>query len=364
MTSQKQQTLYEGNGQTGKELKTYEVLVDTMKPEHYLAKPGLKNAVNVALTLGQPLLVTGEPGTGKTQLASSIAYEFSNLPLFSFHVKSTSVAQDLFYQYDAIRRFQDSHVANQSIDTRKYIDFKALGLAILLTLPPEKADEYLPKQYQGKGPTRSVILLDEIDKAPRDLPNDILIEIEKMEFSVKEIDRPPFQANKSFRPIIVITSNSEKNLPDAFLRRCVYYHIPFPSPEELKTIVKRRFQDDPIIGQRLSDDLIDAVNDHFLDIRKHLNLKKKPATAEILAWFSILHAIDLDTETILKGLKQNDPDIGNLTEKFKASYTVLGKTYEDLKRMEQYFEKDLQQEGHVLRIIDALNRAGTKRGRL
>ena len=132
-------------------------------------------------------------------------------------------------------------------------------------------------------------------------------------------------------------------------------HIPFPSPEELKTIADRLF--DPITGQRISDDLFDAVNDHILDIRKHLNLKKKPATAEILAWFSILQAIDLDTETIVKGLKQNDPDIGDLTEKFKASYTVLAKTNEDLKRMEQYFEKDLQHEGHVLRIIDALNRA-------
>ncbi|KPA15049.1 ATPase AAA [Candidatus Magnetomorum sp. HK-1] len=357
MSAKHNTSLYEGKGETGKKLKTYQVLVDIMKPEHYLAKPGLKNAVNVALTLGQPLLVTGEPGTGKTQLASSIAYEFSELPLFSFHVKSTSVAQDLFYQYDAIRRFQDSHVPDLSIDTRKYIDFKALGLAILLTLPPEKANKYLPKQHQGKGPTRSVILLDEIDKAPRDLPNDILIKIEKMEFSVKEIDAPPFQANKDFRPIVVITSNSEKNLPDAFLRRCIYYHIPFPQRDELKKIVKLRFQEDPTIGPKLSEELIDTVNDHFLDIRKNLNLKKKPATAELLAWFSILNSIDLETDKILKGLKQPDADIQILTEKFKSSYTVLAKTHDDLSRIEQYFEQNLQQEGNVFKIIVALNGA-------
>ncbi|MBF0452511.1 MAG: MoxR family ATPase [Candidatus Magnetomorum sp.] len=357
--------LYEGQGQTNKELTPYEVLVDTMKPQHYLASPGLKHAVNVALTLGQPLLVTGEPGTGKTQLASSIAYEFSHLPdreipLFKFHVKSTSVAQDLFYQYDAIRRFQDSHDTNKTIDPKKYIDFKALGLAILLTLPPEKANEYLPQQYhkyQKDGrPTRSVILLDEIDKAPRDLPNDILVEIENMAFSVKEIEREdPFEADKTYRPIVVITSNSEKNLPDAFLRRCVYYHIPFPDPESLKRMIKSRFQDYPEMKTLLTDDFIDAVNAHFKDIRTRLDLKKPPATAELLAWFSIILCIDLNLGPLLNALSNSEEDIKSFGEQFKATYSVLAKSQSDLDRVGKFFEDNIKAKGPVYQIITMLD---------
>ncbi|KPA18270.1 ATPase, AAA [Candidatus Magnetomorum sp. HK-1] len=354
---------YEGQGQTNKELKPYKGLADTMKPEHYLASPGLRHAVNVALTLGQPLLITGEPGTGKTQLAYSIAYEFSRLPdkelpLFKFHVKSTSVAQDLFYQYDAIRRFQDSHDKDKTIDPKNYVDFKALGLAILLT-QPDKAKEYIPQIYQkylhqGR-PTRSIILLDEIDKAPRDLPNDILVEIEKMEFSVKEVDRLSFKAKMAYRPIVVITSNSEKNLPDAFLRRCVYYHIPFPDPDTLKRIIKTRFQDDPTMKPHLTDDFIDVVNKHFTDIRNQPDFKKKPATAELLAWFSILLCIDLNLDPLLNELSKPEPDIKKFSEQFVATYSVLAKTQSDLDRIGKLVEKDLKDKNHVYQIITILN---------
>jgi len=350
MPKQDKSNLYEGQGQTGKTMKPYKALVDTMNPQHYLARPALQHAVNVALTLGQPLLVTGKPGTGKTELASSIAYEFNKLPLFPFHVKSTSVAQDLFYQYDAIRRFQDSHDQNKSIDPKDYIDFKALGLAILLTLPPKDANPYLPEKYQNIGPIRSVILLDEIDKAPRDLPNDILVEIEKMEFSVKELDQDPFVANKDYRPIVVITSNSEKNLPDAFLRRCVYYHIPFPTSDELKTIIQRRFQDDPVIARHLKPEFIDIVNNHFSDIQK-LDLKKEPATAELLAWFSVIHCVDLNIDPVLKALSQPDPDITHVIEQFKATYAVLVKTERDLHTIHNFVEQDLLKKGHVYQLM-------------
>jgi len=335
MSILKNKDRYEGQGKRGKQLNLSTALADTMNPENYIAGPGLQKAVNVALALGQPLLVTGDPGTGKTQLSASIAFEY-DLPLLSFHVKSTSVAQDLFYQYDAIRRFQDSYDSKKEINPINYINFKALGLAILLSLPKEEADPFLPDEYKGRGPTRSVILLDEIDKAPRDLPNDVLLEIEHMEFDIKEVDKPlntekrknpPFKADENYRPIVVITSNSEKNLPDAFLRRCVFYHIPFPDDDALQTIIKRRFKNDPVISQKLSNEFTLAAIKHFKSIQ-NLNLKKKPSTAELLAWFNILYALDLD--------------ITNLTEDIKHSYTVLAKNHEDLTNMERFLMRVIE----------------------
>jgi MoxR-like ATPase len=334
MSILKHKDRYEGHGQSGKNIMHTIALADTMDPQNYIAGPRLQKAVNVALALGQPLLVTGDPGTGKTQLAASIAYEY-DLPLLSFHVKSTSVAQDLFYQYDALRRFQDSYDSKKEINAINYITFKALGLAILLSLPKEEADPFLPESYKGKGPTRSVILLDEIDKAPRDLPNDVLLEIEHLKFDIKEIEKPsdtqniknpPFKADENYRPIVVITSNSEKNLPDAFLRRCVFYHIPFPDDDALETIIKRRFASDPHISQKLSENYIKPAIDHFKKIQK-LPLKRKPSPAELLAWFNILYALDLV--------------VRNLTADIKDSYTVLAKNHDDLASMEQFLMREI-----------------------
>ena len=199
--------LYEGNGVSISDRKQvlpdYETMIDIDNPEYYIAGEGLRNAVNVALALGQPLLVTGEPGTGKTQLAASIAHEL-DLPLLKFYTKTTSTAVDLFYQYDALRRFQDVQMIKDEnhpgIDIDNYITYQALGMAILLNFPPENVKKYLPEKLQDTGPTRSVVLIDEIDKAPRDLPNDLLNEIEKMEFKVKETGKT-FEAEKRFRPI-------------------------------------------------------------------------------------------------------------------------------------------------------------------
>src|SRR6266542_2054535 len=146
-------------------------------PEHYLAEKGLRDAVNVAVALGQPLLITGEPGTGKTQLASSIAWELSLPAPLVFHTKTTSTAKDLFYRYDALRHFHDSQFRKDRLGAEAYVTFEALVLAILLSLKPDQADPSLPENLRGKGPTRSVVLIDEIDKAPRDLPNDVLNEI-------------------------------------------------------------------------------------------------------------------------------------------------------------------------------------------
>ncbi|MFN9290909.1 MAG: AAA family ATPase, partial [Planctomyces sp.] len=231
----------------GEILPPLEKPVDFTSGSAYLADQGLRDAVNVALTLGDPLLLTGEAGCGKTQLAASIAYEFDLGPPLVFNAKSTSGARDLFYRYDSLRHFHDIQVRGtrelKSVDIRRlrpvasktsterraerpkpvnvldYIDFQALGLAVLLSKPPEEVAAYLKPRDRDRGPRRSVVLIDEIDKAPRDLPNDLLNEIEEMEFTVPEIGKR-FQAEAGYRPIVIITSNTQKNLPEAFLRRC------------------------------------------------------------------------------------------------------------------------------------------------
>ena len=321
--------LYEGNGvpinKRNQTLPDFEPLYELEDPKNYIAEKGLKNAVNVALALGQPLLITGEPGTGKTQLASSIAYELG-LPILKFFTKTTSTATDLFYQYDALRRFQDSQASERkNLNIEDYITYQALGKAILLSNRPEKAEKYLPKNLLEICPIRSVVLIDEIDKAPRDFPNDVLNELEYMEFTVKETGAI-FKAEKKYQPILVLTSNSEKNLPDAFLRRCVFYHIPFPSPELLKQIVQRRFNRHP----NFTPEFIDWAIEHFFEIREWAR-KKKPATAEFLGWIRILQSLELD----LNDLKKGEP------EALALSYSILAKTQEDLAHLKDKLSKNI-----------------------
>jgi MoxR-like ATPase len=311
--------LYEGRGETlaerGLHLPPFERPESYEAPELYLASKGLRAAVNVAIMLGQPLLITGEPGTGKTRLADSIAFEFGGLPLLKFHTKSTSIARDLFYHYDALRHFRDVQFETRSSaasptpaeapppspapamkrSADPYITYNALGLAILLTLEAgdprrERVNSYIGDDWRKAGGTRSVVLVDEIDKAPRDFPNDILNEIEDMEFEVRELDAPPFKAVKELRPVVVLTSNSEKNLPEAFLRRCVFYHIEFPRLGALRRIVERRLGPAP---DDVSPELRKHALHHFKRIRD-LKLKKAPATAELLAWIRVLEKIGLD----------------------------------------------------------------------
>ncbi|MCP4350669.1 MAG: MoxR family ATPase [Desulfobacterales bacterium] len=322
--------LYEGDGvpisQRDQVLPEYEPL-DLEHPKNYIADKGLREAVNVALALGQPLLVTGEPGTGKTQLAASIAYELE-LPLLEFYTKTTSAAVDLFYQYDALRRFQDSHTPGREINVEDYITYQALGIAILLSQPPDKVKSLVPAEFQGTArPVRSVVLIDEIDKAPRDFSNDLLNEVEKMRFTVRETGNT-FVAEQRFRPILILTSNSEKNLPDAFLRRCIFYHIPFPSEERLIEIVKRRFGKREDITPEFIKGLINAI-EHFVEIRD-LDLKKKPATAELLAWIQILQSLEADMDNLKSG--QDD--------KLSLTYSILAKTREDLALLKKKFVKN------------------------
>jgi MoxR-like ATPase len=312
---------------------------------NYLVGDELRQAVNVALTLGQPLLLTGAPGTGKTQLAKRVAYELGLSAKFFplvFNTKSISTAKDLFYQYDALRHFHDVQVsksdsaagdnarADESEENRlsaePYITYEALGKAILLTLAPTderrmKVNQYLPANSQSLGPVRSVVLIDEIDKAPRDLPNDILNEIEDMSFTVKEIvvDKKAgltITADSRYRPIIIITSNSERDLPDAFLRRCVFFHIDPPNQAMLSRIVADRLK------IQLMSSATKATFIHlFIKIRDELNLKKPPATAELLYWMRVLENTQI-------GLAEKSQ-----REQLQQTFYTLAKSPEDLKTL-------------------------------
>lgn len=309
--------LYTGNGTTisqrGLRLPLFEKATELNDPAGYLADEGLRDAVNVALMLGQPLLVTGEPGTGKTQLAASIAFEL-NLPApLIFHTKTTSTARDLFYRYDALGHFHDAQFRKDESRVEDYIHYEALGLAILLSMNPQEANPYLPEQLRDAGPVRSVVLIDEVDKAPRDLPNDVLNEIDNMSFNVKETGRT-FSADQSYRPVVVLTSNSEKNLPDAFLRRCVFYHISFPARERLKEIVQRRLR----LDSNFTPQMLDHALQHFEKIRD-LTLKKRPATAELLAWLRILDKRHIDVSNLQRGE----------AEALAFTYSILSKSKED-----------------------------------
>ncbi|MBI4908530.1 MAG: MoxR family ATPase [Acidobacteria bacterium] len=287
--------------------------------EFYVAEKELADAVNVALTLGQPLLVTGEPGTGKTQLAASIAHELDLPAPLTFAAKTTSSAKDLFYRYDALAHFHDSHFRTEPLSLEAYINYEALGLAILLSHSPSAVNSLLPAAYRDKGPTRTVVLVDEIDKAPRDFPNDVLNEIEHLTFTVRETGKT-FASSAGYRPILILTSNSEKNLPDAFLRRCLYYHISFPGPDRLKEIVSRRLPP----GDQFTSEMLDNSLRHFHEIRTQ-PLAKKPATAECLAWLRVLQQMELDPANLKPGQM----------ELLSLSYCVLAKTREDLTRLQR-----------------------------
>ena len=282
-------------------------------PAYYIAGPGLRDAVNVALLLGQPILLTGDPGTGKTHLAYSLASELRLPGPFTFHTKTTSSASDLFYTYDALRHFHSRE--RPALD---FIAFRALGLAILSAGDPERSNRFLGPSHRIDAPRRSVVLIDEIDKAPRDLPNDVLDEIENMRFRVPEIDET-FEAEQKYRPIVVLTSNSEKDLPEPFLRRCVYYHILFPSDEELRRIIANRLPEDT----RLTEERIKQAVASFYELRKRAR-KKLPATAELLAWLQVLERLDLDPNPEKLGQQER--------ELLGVSYSVLFKSKEDLER--------------------------------
>ncbi|HYI07772.1 MAG TPA: MoxR family ATPase [Thermoanaerobaculia bacterium] len=286
----------------------YEALPGMEDPAFYHPSEELAAAVNVAVTLGLPLLVTGKPGCGKTDLAYHVAHKFGQEEPLRFDAKTTSTAQDLFYRYDALRHFQAASVQRelrkagalaapasapqeltpeeQRKETMRYIELQALGIAALLASTDPDADSYLPLKYRGLGPRRSVVLIDEIDKAPRDLPNDILREIVSLSFTLRETGEmlPPGGIDPTFRPIVILTSNSEKSLPDAFLRRCAFFHIDPPDTTALEIIVTER------LVKRASAFPGDAVEEavKLFDAIRNAKLRKEPSTAELLQWARML----------------------------------------------------------------------------
>ncbi|MCB0565199.1 MAG: MoxR family ATPase [Lewinellaceae bacterium] len=258
------------------------------KSEYYIASEELANAVNVALLVGKPLLITGEPGTGKTQLAYRIAHEF-DMAVFKFETKSTSQASDLFYYFNMVGFFQAAQLQLPS-EPKEFIHYNALGKAIIMANPHSRVKDILPSHMAYKKQQRSVVLIDEIDKAPIDFPNDILSELEELYFRIPElrVNRIGIEKdNKEYAPVVVITSNLEKSLPEPFLRRCIYHHIEFPSdPEVLEQIVLNR-----LLTNHRNDPLLADMTGFFLFLRGKKALIRNPSIGELITWVNAMFDI-------------------------------------------------------------------------
>ncbi|MEM1370730.1 MAG: MoxR family ATPase [Pseudomonadota bacterium] len=240
----------------------------------YIATDGLKVAVNAAITLQRPLLIKGEPGTGKTVLAQQVA-DALGVPMLSWHIKSTTKAQQGLYEYDAVSRLRDSQLGDPKVsDIANYIRRGKMWDAFTMDQRP-------------------VLLIDEIDKADIEFPNDLLQELDRMEFHVYETGETITARN---RPIVIITSNNEKELPDAFLRRCFFHFIQFPDHETMERIVDVHFPD-------LKKQLVSEALRIFFAVRELPGLKKKPTTSELLDWLKLLLNEDVEMAT----LRENDP---------------------------------------------------------
>ncbi len=244
----------------------------------YIASDDLRSAVNVAVALGRPLLLRGEPGTGKTLLAENLAKALE-LPLIRWHVKSTTKARDGLYIYDTVKRLYDSRFGGDVNDIEKYIKLGPLGQALDL-------------------PTKSVLLIDEIDKADIEFPNDLLHEMDAMRFTIDETGR---EVVAKERPVIIITSNNEKELPDAFLRRCVFHYIQFPDRELMTEIVKVHHPD-------ITDRVLENALEMFFSLRGTPKLRKKPSTSELIDWILALKKAGVDLAKVGHGI----PFLGTL----------------------------------------------------
>ncbi|MDI4665709.1 MoxR family ATPase [Xanthobacter autotrophicus] len=237
--------------------------------QNYVATDDLKVAVNAAIVLERPLLVKGEPGTGKTVLAQEVAQALG-ASLIEWHVKSTTKAQQGLYEYDAVARLRDSQLGDPRVhDIANYIRRGKLWTAFAAEARP-------------------VLLIDEVDKADIEFPNDLLLELDRMEFHVYETGE---QVKARQRPLVIITSNNEKELPDAFLRRCFFHYIRFPDAETMRAIVEVHF---PGIKQRLVGEALRI----FYELREVPGLKKKPSTSELIDWLRLLLAEDVEAETL------------------------------------------------------------------
>lgn len=238
--------------------------------QEYVATQALQVAVNAAIRLQRPLLIKGEPGTGKTMLAEQVAASL-NLNLIPWHIKSTTKAQQGLYEYDAVSRLRDSQLGDPKVkDISNYIIKGKLWEA-----------------FESEQP--AVLLIDEIDKADIEFPNDLLLELDRMEFYVYETQE---RIQARHRPIIIITSNNEKELPDAFLRRCFFHYINFPDKETMRQIIDVHFP-------KIQNDLVIRALEVFYELRAVTGLKKKPSTSELVDWLKLLMADDISRELLL-----------------------------------------------------------------
>ncbi len=297
--------------QAPREMPLFEKQKAVDDPDKYVFSTGLINAVNVAVFLGQPLLITGQPGTGKSQLADAVAHYLKADKLLVFNTKTTATAKDMLYHYDSLAHFQYNQTHKERLTDAEveklFIHYEAFGEAIRIK-------------------SSSLVLIDEIDKAPRDLPNDILNVVERMEFEVPEIHKTGencYCAAEAFRPVVIITSNSEKNLPDAFLRRCVFFHIEFPDDTKLEEILRKKVVNTDFTSEQWAE-----VIKHFRMVRKKVK-RKMPATAELIFWTSLLVKNNFDVNKLNKPEEQNNEE----QEILKMSYAVLAKTADDVKQL-------------------------------